>query len=553
MGSVLAIVSKAVFEKTASDAQPGDVFATDRYLSGNKAFTQLGKGDAIFLVTVRPPEKLWLVGILKAPKKQGNAWVAADNTTPIRDITGFVKAAKGKLAMSLQSPRVLDDDAVTKLRASKASKGTKPAQAGGRPPEVERALKLLTSGRRAKDQDDVVAAALFAVDYPGYDRPLPIADSLAPVQLELARALADRPEISTGRWAYPGTAYSARRWLGQEKGGVLERDVGGEPMWRVMQKSAAAAREQFDALSTREALEVVSDVHLSCYRLRLPKGWDFAKAIGKDLGDAGAREADRAVRVAPGDEYQIEIDHDHAAAVLLAIVRGGGTIAAKWDELVAAAVQDEHAPEILRAVPEPRRGKAIARWIGTTHTNTSFPRGVELLQEFPSVDAVRGILRYPNASESVPVADLEKIADETVQRELTAWKKQHGIEQAKVAASIAAAPKLKVARTHQPRSVADLLKIQRAQLTEMANAYDGKKLPLAKRFGDGPDAHGGTLEIRELVDAKGKRMYDVLTWLADDGCAFKAGTTEVVAHLVQHTVDCDDTGLDAALSKALRL
>jgi hypothetical protein len=85
----------------------------------------------------------------------------------------------------------------------------------------------------------------------------------------------------------------------------------------------------------------------------------------------------------------------------------------------------------------------------------------------------------------------------------------------------------------------------------MARTYDGKKLPLAKRFGEGPDAHGGTLEIRELVDLDGEHLYDVFTWLADDGVAFVAGTTEVVAQLVQHDVQCDDPGLEAAIKKAM--
>ncbi len=85
MSSVLAIISKAVFEKLARHAKVGDVVSTDRYVSNNKAFTQLGKGDAIFLVTVRTPETLWLVGILEAPKRKGDAWVAAVNGTPVRE------------------------------------------------------------------------------------------------------------------------------------------------------------------------------------------------------------------------------------------------------------------------------------------------------------------------------------------------------------------------------------------------------------------------------------------------------------------------------------
>ncbi len=319
-----------------------------------------------------------------------------------------------------------------------------------------------------------------------------------------------------------------------------------------MQKSAAAARRQFAQLPTFEKLEVFSDTCLHCYGLQLPTAWDFGEAIGKDLGAIGAREADRAARVAPGDDEQIELNSNHAAAVLLALVRARVAIAPKWDELVAACVPDEHAIEILTAVPEPRRGKAVARWISTTHMGTSFPRGVELLCKFPSVHAVRAILRYPNASEDVPVAELEKIADNAVKRDLATWKKQQGIADAKVAASLAAAPKLKVKRTLCPKRVDELSKIQRAQLTEMALGYDGKKLPLQKRFGEGPDAHGGTLEIRELVDGTGKHVYDVFTWLADDGCTFVAGTTDVVAQLVQHDVDCDDPGLEAALRAVMQ-
>jgi hypothetical protein len=129
MSSVLAIVSKAVFEKMVSkDVEPGTVVDTDRYVSSHKTFETLKDGGAIFLVTVRPPdEKLWLVGILEAPKRKGDAWVSAKNCTPIADITGAIadlkfttgagiSAKKGALGMSLQTPRTLTDDDVSLLR-----------------------------------------------------------------------------------------------------------------------------------------------------------------------------------------------------------------------------------------------------------------------------------------------------------------------------------------------------------------------------------------------------------------------------------------------------
>lgn len=131
MGSVLAIVSKALFEKMVPGKEElGVVVETDQYVSANKAFDQLTPKDAIFLVTVRPPdEALWLVGILESPKKNGKAWTSAVNTVPLTDITKVLKklelasgegitAKKGTLGMSLQTPRVLtenDDAAIREL------------------------------------------------------------------------------------------------------------------------------------------------------------------------------------------------------------------------------------------------------------------------------------------------------------------------------------------------------------------------------------------------------------------------------------------------------
>ncbi len=122
MPDVLAIVSKAVFERDARGGDralgPGDVWPTDRYTSANKTVESVADGGRIFLVTVRPPgEALWLVGVLDAPRLAAGAWVAAPNAVPITDITALVpriafESGKGistnaPLAMSLQAPRAL--------------------------------------------------------------------------------------------------------------------------------------------------------------------------------------------------------------------------------------------------------------------------------------------------------------------------------------------------------------------------------------------------------------------------------------------------------------
>jgi len=137
MSSVLAIVSKALFEKMVpKDVAVGALVDTDQYVSANAAFAQLGKSDAIFLVTVRPPdEKLWLIGILEAPKQAGKAWKSAGNKAPIGDITSAIpklsfesgtglKAKKGALGMSLQTPRLLTPADVKLLRGLVPKKST---------------------------------------------------------------------------------------------------------------------------------------------------------------------------------------------------------------------------------------------------------------------------------------------------------------------------------------------------------------------------------------------------------------------------------------------
>lgn len=136
MPSVLAIVSKAIFERDAKLggqlAKVADVIPMDRYVSKNKGLAPVAEGGALFLVTVRPPdEALWLVAVLESPTFDGENWVAARNTMPITDITsrkGDIKfttgtgisTKKGALGMSLQTPRILSaaDEAVLRGGAS---------------------------------------------------------------------------------------------------------------------------------------------------------------------------------------------------------------------------------------------------------------------------------------------------------------------------------------------------------------------------------------------------------------------------------------------------
>ncbi len=129
--NVLAVVSKAIFEKEARAGGAvlgeGAVWPTARYGSQSPHLAPLASGGALFLVTVRPGDRLWLVGVLESPKSGPEGWSAAANTMPIRDVTTLmpqlrfasgkgVKAEPGKLGMSLQTPRVLTEGDVALLR-----------------------------------------------------------------------------------------------------------------------------------------------------------------------------------------------------------------------------------------------------------------------------------------------------------------------------------------------------------------------------------------------------------------------------------------------------
>lgn len=66
--------------------------------------------------------------------------------------------------------------------------------------------------------------------------------------------------------------------------------------------------------------------------------------------------------------------------------------------------------------------------------------------------------------------------------------------------------------------------------------------------------YGGNIEdvtYRAIADAKGKHVYDAYRYCGDTGKVFVAGTTRVVASLIQMQIDgCRDPGLGLALQQA---
>ena len=151
MPDILAIVSKAIFERDGRLGdrmiEAGDIWPVDRYTSANKALASLATGGRIFLVTVRPGEQLWFLGVIDQPRFDGSAWIAAPNQLPTTNITALrrqitfesgkgISGDKGTLGMSLQTPRALtgrDVELILNLVGGTTAR-TQPAAAPAAPP-----------------------------------------------------------------------------------------------------------------------------------------------------------------------------------------------------------------------------------------------------------------------------------------------------------------------------------------------------------------------------------------------------------------------------------
>jgi len=242
MPSVLAIVSKAVFEKEARGLGAGDVWPTALYASQNKGLASLGGDGDLYLVTVRPPATLCLVAVLERPKLGKDGWRAKPNTVAIREIDallGQFQFAGGaplprdtsKLGMSLQTPRVLTDADVALLRTGKSSAKSAPAKsqpAKSAPPKTAIAAPSksfagkgdLASAQRALAEGDLETglAGLLAVW-----RTSPSAELAAAIRKVSDAGRVDVPHIGGKKKANEAWNAAAVRARELEKPAILDR------------------------------------------------------------------------------------------------------------------------------------------------------------------------------------------------------------------------------------------------------------------------------------------------------------------------------------------
>ncbi|HEY8088091.1 MAG TPA: hypothetical protein VIF09_09600, partial [Polyangiaceae bacterium] len=294
MPSVLALVSKAVFDSDApSGLAVGGVWPLDRWNSKNPALKPVADGGALFLVTVRPGERLWLVGVLDAPTFEGDHWTAKANAIPAVDVTRVIpelvfatgkglKVEPGKLGMSLQTPRALADSDVALLRqaAGAAKKEPPPGAPLPAPPiaKSEKTAKKAPGGSKATPKKSAAPESPKTAEPPGVDRAQVLAGLKAKArdlpkdvlkELEPLLALASAPKALAG-------AKALAKKAGEGKNAVAIYDAVAAAILEGPAKTKTQAGDCHAAARTVER------------KLGLAANLDEAVARARVLGAAGA-------------------------------------------------------------------------------------------------------------------------------------------------------------------------------------------------------------------------------------------------------------------------
>ncbi|MFE2326271.1 hypothetical protein ACFXD5_20485 [Streptomyces sp. NPDC059385] len=104
----------------------------------------------------------------------------------------------------------------------------------------------------------------------------------------------------------------------------------------------------------------------------------------------------------------------------------------------------------------------------------------------------------------------------------------------------------------QITSVTQLTPVQAEQLVLCGAAYDGEDLPADRRLSSDPEDES-VLHFCEFWDvvADGSPVYEAWFYQADSGSIFLAGTTKMVAEIIQCGLECADKERELELGAAM--
>lgn len=393
-------------------------------------------------------------------------------------------------------------------------------------------------------------------------------------------ALAAAHGLRTAGCALPAHAAAQRRWLGLDPGGTLEtvtvdvEGVGTQPLWRALQ--LAPELQPFlailDALPVDVALRALGELltgQLTPRGAILPS-YALSNMIGnvylrgrflsalrlvKDLRAEARDWAIAKAELCAGDLGPLPPWASHCRPssteprlhpyIYLALVRAGVPIKREWEPLFPSVteVSEELLLECIQALPPERRGpflRPIAKYMPGV-------RWLRLIEVYPSEDLARGMLEWrpPNSEGWQWTIDSLRSLGTT-----------HPILLETAEAVVAETPKpidLFVSKITKPATTDELSDLQKEQLRIAGKGYDEQDLPASARLAadDSETSFLGFLEIREIVDAAGKPLFDALLLNVDAGVLFEAGTTKELGGVSQGGVVLQTP--DSALKEATQI
>jgi hypothetical protein len=407
------------------------------------------------------------------------------------------------------------------------------------------------------------------------------AETLTAEQRAVALALTELDLPSPLRsTTFPAQRAVRRRWLGLEPAGPLERSITFaiddvtyvEPIWRLVRivggkrnthpiEAHRALRQRFDAqFSLEERLLLWGELNAT-----YPSAWDLPTdaffnygqqpELIDELHGQGAAWAAAYLDAVLADASVNLLIRDLFPA-FIALVRAGAPIDARWDPIFTLRAPHRYVRELVLALPEPRRIRAVLPALGRIHPSSALRVVTEILPMVPDVALAEHALRCIPKTGGSP---------RTFRRALREAAGSHLDLLALLdAADAEAGPPLVLTPTRE-RSIAVegsgavFSELDREQLLIAGKRYlGGQGAPIEVLLADHPEdpdeerSLRGQLFYRAIADAKGKHAYDAWLYRADSGVVFKAGTTRVVAEVVQRSVTCKDDRLAEALEEALR-
>lgn len=103
-------------------------------------------------------------------------------------------------------------------------------------------------------------------------------------------------------------------------------------------------------------------------------------------------------------------------------------------------------------------------------------------------------------------------------------------------------------------SVAQLTPVQAEQLRLCGQAYDDEDLPAERRVNqDAPDDEAVlySVELWDVASSDGSPVYEAWFYQSDSGSVFLAGTTDMVAQIIQCGLECEDPSRELELGTAM--